>query len=190
MESILAEVTFLSPAEGGRRTLPGPPWLRPGHSGYIPHLVIEGPRGAESDDLPVRFREGADPSYGRPATFQLELMYPEVNYSLVVPGARFSLREGRQVVATGRVLDRWPGRVAIESFADLTQSLKDWRSFRDPLVYDAVGMMALFDACLESMRRYFTEGDIDQFAATIAPIDREFLRNLIVRTDELKDIGE
>lgn len=190
MESILAEVTFLSPAEGGRRRLPGPPWLRPGSAGYMPHLVVEGLPGPASDVLGVRFRQGAEPSVSRPAVFQLELIYTTVDYSPVVPGVRFSLREAQHVVATGRVLDRWPGRAAIESYADLTQLLKDWRSFRDPLVYDAVGMMALFDACLENMRLHFTEGDIDQFAATIAPVDREFLQNLITRTDELKDLGE
>jgi translation elongation factor EF-Tu-like GTPase len=89
-----AEVTFLTPEEGGRRSLPGA-W---GH--YMPHLVTD-----DGEYLGVRFVAGPLPSPGVPDRFVLELMYhPEVCYERLRPGVPFAVREGGKVVGVGRVL--------------------------------------------------------------------------------------
>ena len=70
----------------------------------MPHLVVEG----SSEYLGVRFVGGPQPVFDVPAVFELFLMYPEVDYSPLVPGAAFTVREGGRVVAKGRVLERRP----------------------------------------------------------------------------------
>jgi hypothetical protein len=95
--NIRAEVTFLPTTAGGRRSLPSP------ISGqYMPHLVVEG--GAEY--LGVRFVAGPQPEFGVRGEFVLALAYhPNVDYSALVPGAAFTVREGTQVVGAGRVIE-------------------------------------------------------------------------------------
>jgi hypothetical protein len=67
----------------------------------MPHAVVDG--GTEY--LGVRFIDGPKPEFGVPGEYRLVLMYhPDVDYSALVPGTRFTLREGARVVATGRVL--------------------------------------------------------------------------------------
>ncbi len=48
-------------------------------------------------------------SPGEPFTAELALMYyPNVDYSELVPGATFTIREGGKIVGTGKVLARKP----------------------------------------------------------------------------------
>ncbi len=102
--SILAEVTFLSASEGGRLSIPEPPW-----GAYMPHLVIEG--GIEY--LGVRFVEGPRVAAGEAARFRLVLMYhPRVDYSALTSGTPFTVREGAKTVARGRVLESLSTRSA------------------------------------------------------------------------------
>ena len=61
------EITFFAAEEGGRRSLPAPPWSPPG---YMPHLTV-----GDGEYLGVRFVAGPAPSFGVPARFVLELMY-------------------------------------------------------------------------------------------------------------------
>ena len=101
MSRVVAELTFLPTSQGGRHTLPMPPWGDPGYGGYMPHLLVEG--GTEY--LGVKFVGGPQPVFGEPAIFELFLMYPEVDYSPLVPGVAVTVREGGRVVAQGRVLE-------------------------------------------------------------------------------------
>ena len=97
---VLVELTFLPKSEGGRSQLPKPPWNRDGHCGYMPHLVVVG-----SDEfLGVRFLIGPEPVVGEVAVYELELLYSGVDYSPLVPGAAVTVREGKSVVARGRIL--------------------------------------------------------------------------------------
>jgi hypothetical protein len=98
--SILAEVTFVPTSESGRHTLPQlQPWGEGGW--YMPHAVVDG----ETEYLGVRFVDGPQPLFGVAGEYRLVLMYhPDVDYSALVPGASFTIREGEKVVATGRVL--------------------------------------------------------------------------------------
>ena len=99
---VKAELTFLSPSEGGRNSLPLAPWSNAGYGGYMPHLVVDG-----SDEyLGVKFIGGPRPVCGEPAVFDLLLMYPDVDYSILSPGVAVTVREGKRIVATGRVLER------------------------------------------------------------------------------------
>jgi hypothetical protein len=99
---IIAELTFLTPKDGGRSIPPPqPPWGADGRW-YRPHAVVEG----QSEYLGVRFVGGPAVRPGELGQFKLELMYPEVDYSALQPGVAITIREGGRVVARGRVLQR------------------------------------------------------------------------------------
>jgi hypothetical protein len=98
---VSADITFLAPAEGGRTQLPD---IFVG--AYRPHLVVE---PGDGEYLGVQFISGpASYCGGVPARFTLELMYPQVDYSPLVAGAAFTVREGNKVVARGTVVRRHP----------------------------------------------------------------------------------
>lgn len=93
---VSTEVTFLSQSDGGRRSVPPLPW-----GSYMPHAVVVG----TSEYLGVRFVDGPQPRVSVPDIFVLSLMHhPRVDYSALIPGAQFTLREGGTIVATGRVV--------------------------------------------------------------------------------------
>ena len=111
---IVADVTFLSPDDGGRQTLPSfktKPW-------YRPHIVIQDPaiRSAMVDEngnsnehyLGVEFVDGPiDPKFGNNNRCKLRLSYhPRVDYSNVAGGETFTVREGGRLVGFGTVLSR------------------------------------------------------------------------------------
>lgn len=99
---VTAELTFLPPSDVGRNVLPRLPWLVAGHSGYMPHLVVEGGTAY----LGVRFVGGPQPVFGEPGVFELVLPCSGVDYSPLAPGVAVSVHEGGRVVARGRVLER------------------------------------------------------------------------------------
>lgn len=111
--SLLAEIVFLSPAEGGR---PSPPILGTGAS-YRPHLVAQDRsvrharmqgNAVDENYFPITFVEGPKPIvFGEAARFVLRLDYfPDVDYAAFVTDASFTVREGACVVAHGVVLER------------------------------------------------------------------------------------
>jgi hypothetical protein len=112
---IEVEITFPPLSQGGRNM---PDGILNGYS-YRPHLVIGGPEQRHpgvidgnlliEDYLGIAFASGPDHiEAGRPCIAQAALLYmPAVDYSAVVPGAAFTLREGDRIVAHGRVTRRW-----------------------------------------------------------------------------------
>ncbi|ADB16100.1 hypothetical protein Psta_1425 [Pirellula staleyi DSM 6068] len=98
--NVRAELTFLSTADGGRAMLPGPPWGGHGKNSYMPHLVVEG----DPTYLGVCFVDGPQPIAGEAACFDLELMYPKIDYSKLIPGAAITVREGGKTVAAGKIV--------------------------------------------------------------------------------------
>src|SRR5262245_5410564 len=100
-----ALVTFLSPENGGRTSMPE---LASGQ--YMPHLVIQSPEVRKAsvidgnvivdDYLGVRFRSAlAEILPEQPVDCEMELMYfPGVDYNGVRVGATFTVREGGIVV--------------------------------------------------------------------------------------------
>ena len=109
--SISAVVTFLLPEEGGRPTPVRDAW------GYRPHLVVGDPsqrkaivtagRECTESYLGVGFDgNGALLVAGQPHTVTLSLIYfPDVDYSALVAGATFTIREGGFVVGFGHVVE-------------------------------------------------------------------------------------
>jgi hypothetical protein len=111
--TLLVEIVFLSPEEGGRRSPPvfGTP------AEYRPHLVVQDrdvrkarTRGnlVEDEYLAVSFVEAPEKvDLGVPIRCVLRLNYfPEVDYAGLREAATFTVREGATVVAHGIVLER------------------------------------------------------------------------------------
>src|SRR5687768_12819430 len=94
---IEVEMTFLTKAEGGREQ---PPVLTT-PTLYRPHLVV-----GEGEYLGVMFLSAPRSVQAQSSfTATLGLVYhPNVDYSPLVPGVEFTVREGPQVVGRGRVL--------------------------------------------------------------------------------------
>lgn len=117
---ITAEVTFLTPDEGGRRSPPN----FTGPRQYMPHIVVQ-PREvrqaiADDEGVGKELYEGiefierpADYRVGTPGLFVFNLMYyPQHRYPSVQPGATFTVREGAKIVAHGMVQVRTDPRTA------------------------------------------------------------------------------
>ena len=114
--TLLAEVVFLSAAEGGRHS---PPSFGSSAS-YRPHLVVQDRairaarmRGSvlKEDYWGVSFVEGpTEVQCGQPVMCVLSLDYfPKIDYAPLTVGAPFTAREGVRVVAHGLVLERREG---------------------------------------------------------------------------------
>jgi translation elongation factor EF-Tu-like GTPase len=100
IERAEAEMTFLPEDQGGRHALPV--FTTP--SMYRPHVVVGG-----GEYLGVVFLSAPEAVLaGIPFIATLGLVYhPQVDYSALVPGAEFTIREGSHLVGHGRVLKRW-----------------------------------------------------------------------------------
>ena len=109
--TVLTEVVFLSPADGGRQQ---PPVLT--SSTYRPHVVVQERQVRQArvrdgnvvdeEYLGVTFLEGPkELRFGEPAKILLRLNYPNVDYSSLCVGASFTVREGAKVVGHGIVLE-------------------------------------------------------------------------------------
>jgi translation elongation factor EF-Tu-like GTPase len=107
---IEAEVTFLPESEGGRTTSPS---ILSGGV-YRPHLVVGDPyqrraivEGNEIRELylGVAFLSGPENvELGKSFSAELALIYyPNPIYDALVPGAKFTIREGARIVGYGRV---------------------------------------------------------------------------------------
>jgi hypothetical protein len=107
---IRALVTFLAKADGGRRE---PPVDSPS---YRPHLVVGNPKQRSQPVAPDSTMDGqsylgvfltgsgARLSFEVPHDLRLRLAYhPDVDYSALIPGATFTVREGPFIVGFGSV---------------------------------------------------------------------------------------
>jgi hypothetical protein len=104
---------MLSEAQGGRKSPIYPRGTTSG-SHYMPHFRV----GQFGEYLGVAFVDGPEKlAPGESANATVALVYAErgVDYSPLVPGAPFSVLEGKKVIALGEVVHRW-------------QSKQDWRS--------------------------------------------------------------
>jgi translation elongation factor EF-Tu-like GTPase len=114
--TIEVDVTFLSISEGGRQH---PLYFGAYPGQYWPHLVVGDPKQRKAivrdgnvlieEYLGVTFLDGPEVIHpGDSFAAKLSLMYhPDVDYSAVVPGATFTIREGGQIVGFGRVTRRF-----------------------------------------------------------------------------------
>ena len=108
---ILAEITFLSASEGGRKS---PPTNNVSDGAYRPHLVVGDPNQRKAlivDNviqetyLGVTLVGGSSKVVAdEPFLAELELLYwPNVSYESLIPDATFTIREGPHVVGYGKV---------------------------------------------------------------------------------------
>ena len=68
----------------------------------MPHVVVDG----QTEYLGVRFLVGPEVIAGQAGRFILALMYPGVDYSLLIPDTRISMCEGGKIIGKGVVLQR------------------------------------------------------------------------------------
>jgi hypothetical protein len=66
----------------------------------------------------------------------------------------------------------------MKTFEDLEVMLRQWVSFADPHVYDAVGMAALFAACLDNMRSHMLEAELEEIGSYLTAEQKAFLLKL------------
>lgn len=64
---------------------------------------------------------------------------------------------------------------SIQSFDDLEDTLRLWRSFKDQEIYDLNGMMALVAACLDNLKENMIETDFDEVGDCLTEDQRMFL---------------
>lgn len=99
MPKIVVEMEFLARADGGREQTPN----LSDPTRYRPHLTV-----ADGDYLGVCFLSApASVQAGTPFIAVLGLVYHTgADYSALVPGIEFTVREGLRTVGRGRVIDR------------------------------------------------------------------------------------
>jgi len=107
-------VTFLPPEEGGRKTLPAFSEKTP----YMPHIFVQARETLNSGSKDARaanvvfqavafVKEPPTFAFGLPGIVEIVLTsYPRWPYPDVQPGATFTVREGKRVVASGLVIAR------------------------------------------------------------------------------------
>jgi len=110
--TVIVEMTFLRPDEGGRVQVPGPPF-----KDCAPHLVVQDPNVRRAikkgtmiveNYLAVRLLSGpTEYEAGQAGIFHLELMHaPHVWYDVLQAGATFTVREGSRVIGYGTLIER------------------------------------------------------------------------------------
>ena len=62
--------------------------------------------------------------------------------------------------------------------ADLEERLRNWSSFSDVQMYDYDAMIHLFGACLDNLRKYALEGELDDIGDYLYPEQLSFLIKL------------
>ncbi len=120
------EIIFRSPEEGGRYSID----VLHTSGYYRPHLVVGDPsqrhatytyglrqitntygKIGNEKYLGVQFIPSAVPfRFGEPRRITVQLIYEVVDYSELIPGAKFTVREGASIVAHGAVL---PPKLAV-----------------------------------------------------------------------------
>ena len=95
-----ALITFFPPEDDGRTTPPSPPFSI--NRSYRPHVVVDG----DSTYLGVRFVIGTETKSGETGRFSFVELYPDVDYSSLVAGVKFTIREEANIVGKGVILER------------------------------------------------------------------------------------
>ena len=67
---------------------------------YCPHFVVKG----TTEYLGIRFANLDDVPFGKETLSDVELLYDGVDYSALVKGAAFEIREGAHTVGEGVVI--------------------------------------------------------------------------------------
>ena len=93
---IETQIIFKSYEHGGRVQLPI-------GSGFSPHFIVQG----SNQLLAINFIDFPDNAeFEKPCMVKVELRYyPKIDYSSLIDGARFEVKEGPKIIGTGLVLN-------------------------------------------------------------------------------------
>ena len=75
-------------------------------------------------------------------------------------------------------MNRQINGVKFDTFEQLEDGLRKWRSFIDPDVYDVAGMMALFCACIENLQNNTVDDEVADLGMGLTDQQRTFLEML------------
>lgn len=68
---------------------------------------------------------------------------------------------------------------SVKTYKDLIDFLENWKSFKDPQVYDFGGMVRLLIACLNNLKKYGLEAELEDISEFFEPDEREFLIKVV-----------
>ena len=63
----------------------------------------------------------------------------------------------------------------LATYGDLKEFLKNWKSLEDEDIYDFGGIVHLWLACLDNIRNYAVEGELEDLGTFMLKEQREFL---------------
>lgn len=66
----------------------------------------------------------------------------------------------------------------IADFGDLVALLRDWRCWSSDEVYDFGGMMVLLGACLDNLRKFALQAELEEASGFLRPEQMKFLAAL------------
>ena len=66
----------------------------------------------------------------------------------------------------------------VKGYDDLVDFLRNWRSFHDPQVYDFGGIVHLLKACLDNLREFAVEGELEDLTNYFDADQKQFLQRL------------
>ena len=66
----------------------------------------------------------------------------------------------------------------VKSYGDLLSFLRNWRSFEDPQVYDFGGIVHLLKACLDNLREFAVQGEVEDIGNYLDEQQKRFLIKL------------
>ena len=67
----------------------------------------------------------------------------------------------------------------VKDYEGLHYFLRNWRSFHDPQVYDFGGIIHLLLACLDNVREFAVDGEINDLTNYFNSDQKQFLNRLI-----------
>ena len=70
-------------------------------------------------------------------------------------------------------------RKEFNSFDELENYLRDWKSYKDPEIYDLNGMAALMAACLDNLSTNMCEEDFENIELCFTEEQKQFLARLV-----------
>jgi hypothetical protein len=72
-------------------------------------------------------------------------------------------------------------QLQIKSFEDLVKFVENWRSWSGGGQYDFGGMTSLLGACLDNLRNYALDAELEELAGFLEPDQIRFLQALASR---------
>jgi len=75
----------------------------------------------------------------------------------------------------------------LKTFSELLEYLENWHSVEDPNIYDFGGIVQLWLACLNNIKKYAVEGELEDLVVYMENEEREFLSKIAKLVAEYKE---